>query len=499
MSNKNKINRSIQFKNGVYSSIVTIVVIAIVVVINLIVASLPSDKTTFDTSGTDYYSIEDSTKTYLNNLSTDINFYMISDSSGQYDEYVETMCGVFEGASDAITFKKVDIGVNPTFTNTYSASEADGSSVIVENASTGKYMLVDYSDLVYSETGYDDSGNTQYTYYYDAEGQFLSAINYVSSEKITNVYEVTGHGEFTLSDFSFDEVLEKCNYTLADTALSLLTEDIPDDCDVLFLFAPYSDYSTDEVAKIEDYISNGGNVVCIYNNIYYGSEYYNVLTNFNSLLAYIGVEVENGWIMENDTNHYYSQYSQMCLIPNISSSSSFTSAFSNSIVLAYYSSPVKQIETDACTSTYTELLTTSNNYSVYFYDPSLEKATASDAVSSDSATGYTVDYTNSCSLATYVTSEFDDATAHSLVIGCDYFLYPIDSTYVANNYKMITNAIADMVGDDDSLYVEAKSLDEHLNVTTANQVNLFTLIYLVLIPLVFLMAGFSVWFLRRNK
>jgi ABC-type uncharacterized transport system involved in gliding motility auxiliary subunit len=64
---------------------------------------------------------------------------------------------------------------------------------------------------------------------------------------------------------------------------------------------------------------------------------------------------------------------------------------------------------------------------------------------------------------------------------------------------MITNAIADMVGDDDSLYVEAKSLDEHLNVTTASQVNLFTLIYLVLIPLVFLMAGFCVWFLRRNK
>lgn len=78
--------------------------------------------------------------------------------------------------------------------------------------------------------------NLSYGYPYDCEGQVTAAIQYVTSESTTNVYELTGHDESTLSG-DFSEVFQKRFMNVG--SLSLLTVDaIPEDCQAIFITAP---------------------------------------------------------------------------------------------------------------------------------------------------------------------------------------------------------------------------------------------------------------------
>ena len=64
-------------KQGSYSSIMTVIVLAVIVVINLIVAQIPTSKTQIDLSTQKMYSITDETKTSLKHLDQNFNLYYI--------------------------------------------------------------------------------------------------------------------------------------------------------------------------------------------------------------------------------------------------------------------------------------------------------------------------------------------------------------------------------------------------------------------------------------
>ncbi len=480
---KSKINRSIEFRNGTYSSIVTIVVIALVIVVNLLVNALPASVTTFETNGVDYYSITDETKDYLKKLDTDVNIYLMSDSSGTYEEYADTICSVFKDSSSHVNLEKIDVVGNPSFTAKYNAAQASSYSIVVENPATGKYKLIDYTEIYYGNTKYDESGNSYTTYYYDGEGNIVSAIDYVINEVTAKIYEITGHGEQALEGTSLAESITKCNYGIAGEALNLSENaEIPSDCDVLILYAPSSDYTAAEAELIKNYIADGGNIISLY------SRKADNMENFESILSYVGLEVTYGVVIENDEKHYYasSQYPQYTLIPDLSQESAITSQMNGSYVMTMLASTVKKTETDKCNVTYTELLTTSDNYQ--FYDLKAKN---------------TVAYTDPASLATYVEADFTETgkTANVMVVSNASFLEQIidDSTILNNNIRLITNTIGQMTGKENGFTVDAKTLDERFNITTQNQVNLFTLVYLCLIPAAFIVLGFCVWYLRRSK
>lgn len=487
MNSKEKINRSIQFKNGSYSSVLTLIVIAIVVVINLAVRSLPATVTTFNTSGVDYYSIGDSTENMLKSLDKDVNVYLLSDSKGSYNEYIDTICSIFSDASERVEYKHVDVVIEPDFAAKYNAREAAAYSVVVENPVTGKYRLIDFNEIYYYNTLYDESGEPYNAYYYDGEGQLASAINYVTSDKTVSLYEIGGHGEpsFLTNYVNVKDAFEKNNYTLSESPLSLKdTQAVPEDCDVLFMLTPSSDYSKAEADAVKSYISNGGNVIVIYNNIYNAE-----LTNFKDILSYAGISVTDGLMIEEDKNYYYAamgSYAPYALIPKRNVESSLLSGIEDSYLLAFYASSVTQTETSSCVPQFTELLTSSSNHKIVYFEDQ-----------------YTVDYTEPASIASYVKADFNDTgkSANLLVVGCAMFLEDAanDTALVNNNIKLITNSIKEMSGAENGIYVEPKGLDERFNITTQSQVNLFSIVYLGLIPLAFILAGITVTVIRRAR
>ena len=88
---------------------------------------------------------------------------------------------------------------------------------------------------------------------FDGEGQITSAIDYVTTETLPQVYLLSGHGEAALSDAFYGQ-LERANYeTVSDFSL-LNVDAVPEDCSALIINAPTSDISDEELSLLRSCI-----------------------------------------------------------------------------------------------------------------------------------------------------------------------------------------------------------------------------------------------------
>ena len=79
--------QSIQRKRWGGDALMTAVVLAIVVVINLVVGQIPVKYTQFDLTDNQLYTITDQTKTFVKGLDSDVDVYLVA-QSGQEDEQI---------------------------------------------------------------------------------------------------------------------------------------------------------------------------------------------------------------------------------------------------------------------------------------------------------------------------------------------------------------------------------------------------------------------------
>ena len=84
---KNGINKK-YLKIGTFSITMTVVVIAVVVVVNLLVGELPSTYTKYDMSALNLYSIGDETKAVIDSVEDDVVFYIVA-QRGSEDSTIE--------------------------------------------------------------------------------------------------------------------------------------------------------------------------------------------------------------------------------------------------------------------------------------------------------------------------------------------------------------------------------------------------------------------------
>ena len=294
-------------KQGSYSSIMTVIVLAVIVVINLIVAQIPTSKTQIDLSTQKMYSITDETKTALKDLDQDVTLYYIV-QKGSEDDTIEKLLEHYDELSDHIKVETKDPDLYPKFTSQYTDQTVAANSVIVVCGDKSK--VVSNSDMWETSTNYQ-TYQTQTTGF-DGEGQITSAITYVTSENNPKVYWVTGHGEASESDLStnFSDAINKNNVEISD--LALMTDDIPEDAEELVIMSPTTDFSEDEANKVITYLENGGKLLMF--TSYTGTD----MPNLDSILENYGVKRSSGIVVETDSQHYYPQMPYY-LLPNIQS------------------------------------------------------------------------------------------------------------------------------------------------------------------------------------
>ena len=198
---------------GSYSMAITAVVLAILVAVNIFVSALPAAQTQYDISASKLYSITSNTKVVVNALEEDVTIYWIV-QSGQEDDVLENLLSKYESLSDHIQVVKRNPDVYPTFAEQYTDETVYNNSLVVECGERSRF--ISYEDIYVQ-----DADIYSYTTSFDGEGAITSAIDYVVSEELPQLYVLEGHGEAELPA-TFSEQIEKEN--IETNTLSQLTD-----------------------------------------------------------------------------------------------------------------------------------------------------------------------------------------------------------------------------------------------------------------------------------
>ena len=428
-------------KQGSYSSIMTVIVLAVIVVINLIVAQIPTSKTQIDLSTQKMYSITDETKTALKDLDQDVTLYYIV-QKGSEDDTIEKLLEHYDELSDHIKVETKDPDLYPKFTSQYTDQTVAANSVIVVCGDKSK--VVSNSDMWETSTNYQ-TYQTQTTGF-DGEGQITSAITYVTSENNPKVYWVTG----------------------------------PEDAEELVIMSPTTDFSEDEANKVITYLENGGKLLMF--TSYTGTD----MPNLDSILENYGVKRSSGIVVETDSQHYYPQMPYY-LLPNIQSDDITTEVKSNYILMPV-AQAIQKLDSYRDTITIKSLLTTTEDAYIE-NDP--ENSTWSK--NADSETG-------AFDLGVSITETVDDKETQIIYFSSASMLSSqIDQAISGANSKLAATALTSMCDVEQTVVIPSKSTSYTNLVFTQGAVNTWSIITIAGIPLVLVVIGVMIWMKRRKQ
>ena len=469
---------------SVFSTGMIAIVVALTVVVNLIASALPETYTQIDATSQKLYSITEDTEKYLDTLKDDVTLYVMVNKNSK-DDNVDRTLQKYASASKHVKVKYVDPNVSPTFASKYTDNDVTSNSIIVVCGDRSK--VIDYNSDIY-EYSYDSSYNYSVTGY-DCEGQVTAAIQYVTSESTTNVYELTGHDESTLSG-DFSEVFQKRFMNVG--SLSLLTVDaIPEDCQAIFITAPQSDLSEDDLSKLSQYLGNGGK---IYLSIDYSK--WNDLTNFKKLLSDNNIETTESLLAETDRSYYYQ--SPFYLLPNVENTEVSSSVAGMTQVFVPYS--VGLTYTGEDDSNVTSFMTTS--------DTTIAKAAAniaavqSQADAANIASAQDGDTQGQYSLGMMVTNENGgELCVLGSAMMCTDSANQIVSGHNATLFNGIVNALVttDDGNSDNAVVIAAKDYTVSNLTVSANAMLVYGILWGIFMPIALIIIGIIVWARRRKR
>ncbi len=442
------------FRKGSYSTVIMVVIIAIVIAANVMFSKLPTAARNIDVSSNNLYSIGDTTHSVLDGLKNDVEIVVIKDKEST-DKRISTLLAKYADYSDHIKVTYKDPVLYPSVLTTYDTEE---NNIVIKCDATDKTTKVAFSDIIVTSTSY--YGST-YETSFDGEGQLTKAIDYVSNENNKLIYTISGHGESDLGK-NISGLISKSNFNVKSVNL-LVDNGIPDDCDMLICNQPTKDLADDELKLLREYMENGGKMTVVL------ADTTTETPNFDALMADYGISKVNGYIA--DTERYYGQNVYQ-IFPNYSSGDITGKFGSEEYTLLFGSLGLKVEETDGVTVD--EFLTTSdkgaavvgeNDYTEGKYtlaaaatkDESRFTVFGSASIIDDEFTSY---YTNLMNLQVFmnsITSNFDDVSNIS-----------IDSISLQTTYNTIANGSG--IG----------------------------AIFIGIIPVALLILGFLRWFGRRK-
>lgn len=460
-------------RGGSYSLVITAIVLAILIAVNVFVSALPKSKTSYDISSSKLYSITSNTKVVVNNLQQDVTIYWVV-QSGEEDDVIENLLSKYESLSDHIEVIKKNPDVYPTFTQQYTSENVPNNSLIVESGDRNRY--ISYNDIYIQNA---DMYSYSYSTSFDGEGAITSAIDYVVNSEQPKLYLIEGHGEADLPS-TFQNQVEKDNIEVESLSL-LNTETIPDDADCLMIYAPESDLSEDERNLLADYVAGGGKLLVVAGP----TRENGILENLYSLLSDYGVEPVEGIVVESDPTYYSAFSGPAAILPELHSDD-----ITDSLIDANYSvlMPIALGLTveDSYSGTVTELLTTSDTSFSKAAGYAMETYDYEDGdIEGPFATGVSVETTGGGEMVWFTSSYFLEDSYNASSSGA--------------NGDLAMNALANMIGESEAMAIRSKSLNYDYLTISSSTASLLKVLMIGVFPLTYLGAGIAVVLKRRRN
>lgn len=460
----------IALKGGSYSLMLTGIVLAILIAVNVFAAVLPSTWTQLDISSAKLYSITSNTKVVVNALEKDVTIYWVVQADKE-DDVIENLLAKYESLSDHIEVVKKNPDVYPTFTRQYTTEMVPNNSLIVECGDSNRY--ISYEDIYLTET---DMTTYSYIQSFDGEGAITSAIDYVVSEDHPQLYITEGHGESELSAV-FAEQIEKEN--IETVTFTLLNADtVPEEADVVLIYAPARDISEEEKDMLAKYVENGGKLMVLAGPTEDGA-----LTNLCSLLSDYGVEAQEGIVVEGSRDSYAFQQPYI-LLPEMEDHEITTPLIEGNY---YVLMPLAQgLTVTDMTGAVTSLLTTSDasfsktaGYALETYEKE------EDDIDGPFAAAVSIDCGNDGQIVWFSSSHLLDEMYNSYSSGA--------------NLDLGMNTLSSMIGEREAVAIRSKSLNYSYLTISASTASCLKVMMIGAIPLAFLGYGIYVIVRRRRR
>ena len=465
-----------QLSYGLNTFTFVVMVAAILVLVNAIFSLVPLRK---DLTSEGLYTISSETVNILKLVNKKINIYALYDQE----------------KNDNLTNSKIV----KEFLNQYAENEfidlkyidPDKSPSIIKEIDPEGVKQLTKGDIIFKsgskvrKISFDELYSVSYSPYGErndmtsrVETAFTGAINYMISDKSDHVYFLTGHEEMNIETnlTIFKSFLEKNNFDVKN--INLLKEaKIPDDCVFLVSAAPKSDITNIEKTKIKDYLRTGGNAVFLLDALESDTKF----PLLEEVISEYGLGLNYDIIKENNSNMHLPGNQFEILIslePNSINSNFDVSTFQMVIPNARSISINKGKE---------------ENPSIL----SLVK-------SGPQSVGIAIDKTKNSDikgpLSISALSELRSSNSISkvLLIGNATFVEDLYIQKTSNGLAFLLNAMGQMREFNQGLFIAPKNMDSQVLHINEMEARVIAVILILIIPVIILIIGMSIWLRRRN-
>ena len=313
----------------------------------------------YDVTANKIYTLSEASKKALESVNQDVKLYLFGISE---DDSVVSLVKQYCDTNSKITYEMLSSDTNLEKVQEFELE--DGYSIVVVESGDSHKLIDAKSEFVtYDYKTYAEVDITEQT--------LTNSILGMTQENKPKVYFATGHGEFNISTEEGSQAklgvlstyLNNEAYDIKSVDLKT-TSGVPEDCNVLAIVSPETDFLENETQYVLDYINKGGNLFITKDIL---SAENSALPNLQKILDVYGVTIENGYVLETDSSSAIPNYPYI-FKPQLSSSSEITSdIYSDSYLLLVQSQGLKILpeeELDKINVTSEELMWTSD--SAYF-------------------------------------------------------------------------------------------------------------------------------------
>ncbi|MBQ8600583.1 MAG: GldG family protein [Clostridia bacterium] len=476
--------KSRKFKYGSVATGLTVAFVAVVIIINVIFSLLADTYSwKLDMTSYDLYSLSDSTRQVVNALSDDQQIKLtVMYSEEEYpDQFKETLKR-FVNLSDNITIEYVDPDVNPQILTSFGAEfSIEEGAIVVENGD--RKRVIAFSDMY-------EQDSSSYNVTYKTEECLTSAVLYVTKAEIPLVYFVTGHGESGYD--SFMNLIANNGADVQEVKLSQLST-FDEMARVMVICGPTMDYSEAEIYQLQQFLANDYNYER--DIFYFSNPEAPELPNLEGLLAEWGLALGHDLVMETDdytASTYASSTDEVprYLIPTYTEAEISGVPITTDYLSVVPSASSVELLFDAQDITETAALMTTSDESY---------AKSSDAINTyEKVEGDREGPFNVAAIATRYRYQDNVAIeSHVFVagsvemLGATYMTYNGNSGFLFEVYKM-------MVGETENELVGTTKTAESTYMTmSTSAIRWGSIVFIVIIPAIFLVIGIIVYIRRR--
>lgn len=486
-----KFMKSRKAKHGTVAMAITALVIVMVIVLNIIIGLLVNrfPDLELDLTSNNSFALQDDTIDYVSHLNNDVTVYILMEkdkfeSQGTYFVQAQKMLNKMVSKSDGkMKIKYVDLTSNPSFTSNYPNVDWQSSSanniVLVESGK--QYKVLTLTDCFeYDEQTYNYYGTYSFTGTKIEQAVVTAILNVTTDDKVV-VDMIKGNNEQDYS--SLKSLLENNAYQVND--VSLATGDFDKDAKVAIMYAPSVDLDEKIVEKLSTWLSNDGK----YGRslIYVPTADMGEMPNLDDFLKEWGMSIDRGYVFETDET----------ALVNASSPYAFTVSYGD-----YYKDNLKNSKIPVVVSeSHAVNITDENTAHALLKTTNKAGVLPIDADKSwdykDAITG------NGENVAAEGVMTNEDKKSSRVVVFGSYVMFS-DTIMQYNSFNNsayfmnVINTIADK--EDVGITIESKSVDNtELGITDVATQNTMLVVFVIVIPIAILVAGFVFWLRRRNR